>query len=165
MTVRRGDARQYSYLSQEMSFLRRKILPRHSHPFYPSLPIFFITFLISYPPASVTVIQIPIVIYVDINGNPRGCVPSLRSLTPPSRWLKDAATSHVSRSWVQILCFIESELSLLLLALRCLSPSVPPLRPVPYIAHSLPRPFHGCQSCGSSGEVKPAAAPDLYEFY
>lgn len=98
----------------------------------PSLPIFFITFLISYPPASVTVIQIPIVIYVDINGNPRGC-PARRALAPlpPSRRPKDAATFHPSRPRVQILCFIESELSLLLLASRRLPFRVHPPPPPP----------------------------------
>jgi len=76
----------------------------------PELPIFFITFLISYPPASVTVIQIPIVIYVDINGNPQGC--PVVTPSPLSRQLQDAATFydlHYMRPWVQILYFIESE--------------------------------------------------------
>lgn len=87
VTVRR-DAR-----STVLVFLvRASLRGEKSSPFAPSpfvvptlpeLPIFFITFLISYPPASVTVIQIPIVIYVDINGNPRGCPVVARS--PPSR--------------------------------------------------------------------------------
>ena len=50
--------------------------------------IFFITFLISYPPASVTVIQIPIVIYVDINGNPSV------SWRPPPSLLRSPSSSR-----------------------------------------------------------------------
>lgn len=95
-------------------------------------------------------------IYVDINGNPRGCPVVTRS--PPSRRLQDAATSYTPRSWVQILCFIESErekLSLLLLASRCLpfcSPS--PTREIPY--HSSLLRFTVAN--GESEGVKPAIA-------
>lgn len=142
-----------SYFSQELSVSSRReisLSPSHATPqrrFAASrqpllaLPIFFITFLISYPPASVTVIQIPIVIYVDINGNPPG-LSRLAARSPPSRRLKDAATpvavpppSYLPlplpfpRPRVQILCFIESELSLLLLASRRLSPFPSPPSP------------------------------------
>lgn len=91
------------------------------HSSLPELPIFFITFLISYPPASVTVIQIPIVIYVDINGNPQGCPVVTRShpCLDSYRTLQRPYT-YTMRPWVQILYFIESErekLSLLLSSL------------------------------------------------
>ena len=98
--------------------------------------IFFITFLISYPPASVTVIQIPIVIYVDINGNPSV------SWRPPPSLLRFPPSASKGRPpltlLVQILCFIESELSLLLLPSRRSPLSRSFLR--------LVCSFHGCQT-------------------
>lgn len=136
--------------------------PSPSHlPFslFLPFPLSFATNFLYYIPyflstrASVTVIQIPIVIYVDINGNPRGCPVASH---PASRRLKDAVTSHAPRPRVQILCFIESESCHCYCWLRAASPF--PHAPFSLTAGSL-RPaslypaFHGCQPWVREGET------------
>lgn len=87
--------------------------------------------------AFVTVIQIPIVIYVDINGNPSSCRCSsalvLLLLHPsplPLRTIERTPSSlPPSLLLVQTLCFIESELSPLLLPSRHHPSTHPSLHP------------------------------------
>lgn len=94
----------------------------------PSSPIFFITFLISYPPASVTVIQIPIVIYVDINGDP-SVSSRLSRPTPKGRLTLPSRYYALLNQSCHCYCCLRAPPH------RRLSPAAPRLRS-----------FHGCQT-------------------